>query len=87
MGIVPGVDDRLPVEDSALRENHEAVAGQDLSVEVRASALAEGLPFLVFGFEQFAEHGGGLLRFAEFQPTAEWCNRTMARQNDGATER
>ncbi|GAA1369475.1 hypothetical protein JOD53_002296 [Brevibacterium luteolum] len=68
--IVQGVDDRLPVEDLAVGEDHDAVAGHDLSVEVRAIALAEGLPSLVLEFEQFAEHDGGLLRFAEFQPTA-----------------
>lgn len=42
--LVQGVDDGLSVEDLAVGEDHDAVAGHDLLVEVRAGAVAEGLP-------------------------------------------
>ncbi|WP_447589722.1 hypothetical protein [Microbacterium lacticum] len=52
-----------------MSENHDAVAGHDLPVEVRAGTVAEGLPSLVFEVEQLVEHDAWLLRSVKLQPT------------------
>lgn len=54
--MVQGVDDALTVEDLAVSEDHDAVVGHDLPVEVRAGAAAQRLPSLVFEVEQLVEH-------------------------------
>lgn len=58
---VPGLDDGLAVEDLAVGEDHDAVAGHNLPVEVCTRAIAEGCPSLMFEVEQLFKHGASPL--------------------------
>lgn len=40
-----------------MRQDHDAIAGHDPSVELRTGAVAEGVPSLVFEIEKLVEHG------------------------------